>query len=814
MKKSMVVLMCLMAMSAWAQKNVSLSGYVKDAETGEGLIGATVGIKENSTGTATNLYGFYSISTKPGTYTVVYKYVGYETVEKEIELNANKELNIELAPSVIKVDEVVISAEQEDANVESTEMSKIELSKELLQEVPVLFGESDVIKTIQLLPGIQSTGDGNSGFYVRGGGPDQNLVLLDDAVVYNASHLFGFFSVFSADAIKNVSITKGGIPAEYGGRLSSVLNVTLKEGNNKRFAGEGGVGIISSRLLLEGPIVKDKSSFMIAGRRTYADALVQPFLRDDLKGNRYYFYDLNTKINYQFSNKDRLYLSGYFGRDVFRFEDATAASENPPSFNSDWGNTTVTLRWNHLFNDKLFSNTSLIYNDFNFTFGAGFNDVSFAVRSAIRDVNLKSDFQYFHSPTTNYKFGINVTHHTFNPSAAELNFGDNDIEVNSPDRFAMEYAAYAQFDHDFSERLNVKAGLRYSAFDAIGPYKDPNFDQVTDRPTGDTTFYEPWESIVWYHALEPRFAARFLINSSTSIKASLTKTNQYLHLASVSGGTLPTDLWLPSSKYIKPQVAWQGAAGIFKNFYNNMYETSIEVFYKPMQNQIDFAPGTNLFFAENIDRSVLSGTGLAYGAEFFVKRSKGKFTGWIGYTWSKTTRQIEELSSDPYFPRYDRRHDISILASYKFGKGLSASVVWVYATGIAYTPAIGRLFGNVGLGLTGPQDMNPEALLDVVTIYPDDFNNYRLRPYSRLDFSVNYKPKERKRALNKDEEEVKRKWSQLESFGGSWNFSIFNATNRKNPYFVYDDTNIAEGVNERKMIYFPIIPSISYNFKF
>lgn len=784
--------------SLGAQSKVSISGYVKDANSGEGLIGASVGIPKLGIGVTTNIYGYYSLTAPQGTHTVVYSYVGFD--DKSVEINLSNSINrdMSLKEKVIKGKEVIVSAKRSDENVKSTEMSKVEITKDMLQEIPVLFGETDIIKTIQLLPGIQSTGDGNAGFYVRGGGPDQNLVLLDEAVVYNASHLFGFFSVFSADAIKNVTITKGGIPAQYGGRLSSLLNVTLKEGNNQHFAAEGGIGIISSRLLLEGPIIKDKSSFMVSGRRTYADALVQPFLNEQYKGNRYYFYDLNTKVNYTFSPKNRLFLSGYFGRDVFSFKDNTSTAVSPPQFSSDWGNTTLTLRWNHLFSDKLFSNTSFIYNDFNFTFGAGFNGFSFQLNSAIRDFNLKTDFEYFLDAKTKVKFGASGIHHKFTPSAAQVNFGDDELSIDAPDRFALEYAGYALMERDFGSRLNMNLGLRYSAFNAIGPYKDPEYDQVTDKPTGDTTVYDAWENIQWYQALEPRFAARYLLNTSTSFKASFTKTNQYLHLASVSGGTLPTDLWLPSSKYIKPQMALQAAAGIFKNFKDNTYETSVEVFYKPMQNQIDFAPGTDLFFADNIDRSVLSGTGLAYGAEFFLKRSKGRLTGWVGYTLSKTTRSILALSDNPYFPKYDRRHDVSILATYKIRENLTASVVWVYATGIAYTPSAGRFFGNLGFELAGPGDFDPEVLLDVITIYPDEFNTYRLRAYNRMDISVNYKPTPKK----------ERRWR------GTWNLSVFNVYNRKNPYFVYDDTSITDGTNERKMVYFPIIPSITYNFKF
>lgn len=779
-----------------AQKKVSISGYVKDALSGEDLIGASIYVKEKEVGVATNAYGFYSISVPAGKYTMVVSYIGYESITDIIDLSEDLRKSYTISEIGIKTEEVVITAKRSDDNVKSNEMSKIEITAEQLQEIPVLFGETDIIKTIQLLPGIQSTGDGNSGFYVRGGGPDQNLILLDEAVVYNASHLFGFFSVFNADAIKTVSILKGGMPANYGGRLSSVLNVTLNDGNSNDFHGKGGVGLISSRLYLEGPLKKNKSSFMVAGRRTYADVLAQPFLNERTRGNRYYFYDLNAKVNYTLSDKDRVYLSGYFGRDVFSFKDNTSRSTSPPEFKSDWGNSTVTLRWNHLFSDKLFSNTSLIYNDYQFSFGGGFNTLDFKFSSSIRDYGFKTDFDYYLSPKSKIRFGANAVHHTFNPGAASIAFSDQEIELKNPDRLAIEMGSYALWEVDVNDLLNINLGLRYSAFNAIGPFKEGVSDSVTGAPSGDTLRWDSWESIQWYDALEPRLAFRYITGPSSSVKGSLTKNVQYIHLASISGGTLPTDLWLPSSKYIKPQLSYQAAIGYFKNLKENTYETSAEAFYKPMENQIDFAPGANLFLAEEIDQSVLNGTGLAYGLELFLKKSKGRLTGWIGYTWSKTTRTISPLNNDqPYFPRYDRRHDVSILATYRFSEKLKASAVWVFATGIAYTPAVGRFFGNVGVL---PDGQSAGALFDVISIYPDEFNGERLVPYHRGDFSLIYTPKSKK----------KRAWS------GDWNLSVFNLYNRKNPYFVYDDTNVAAGINERKMIYFPIIPSITYNFKF
>lgn len=792
-----LILMSLFASPAIAQKTTkfTLSGFVKDASTGEDLIGASIYVRESGYGVATNVYGFYSLSVEPGTYIVTVSYVGYDAKVDTIELNGNLKQNFELFSGSIIKKEVVITAKRGDENVKSNEMSKIEINPEQLSEIPVLFGETDIIKTIQLLPGIQSTGDGNSGFYVRGGGPDQNLILLDEAVVYNASHLFGFFSVFNADAIKNVSILKGGMPANYGGRLSSVLNITLNDGNSNEYHGKGGVGIISSRLYVEGPLVKNRSSFMVAGRRTYADVLAQPFLNEQTRGNRYYFYDLNTKLNYRISEKDRVYLSGYFGRDVFKFKDNTSNSINPPEFNSEWGNSTVTLRWNHLFSDKLFSNTSLIYNDYNFTFGGGFSNVFFKFQSSIRDYNFKSDFDYYASPKTKFKFGVNAMHHTFNPGAASISFADQEVKLENPDRLALEFATYLLMDYEASSRLSINVGLRASGFNQIGPFKEAIYDEI-GVPTGDTTKWGEWESIQWYDALEPRFSFRWISTPTSSVKGSITKNVQYLHLASISGGTLPTDLWLPSSKYIKPQIAYQGALGFFKNFADNTYEASVEAFYKPMQNQIDFEPGANLFVAEEIDKAVLSGSGLAYGMEFFLKKSAGRLTGWIGYTLSKTTRTISPINADqPYFPRYDRRHDVSILATYKFSDKWKASAVWVFATGIAFTPQVGFLFGNIGLENSGASTIQP--FFDLIAVYPDEFNEERLQAYHRGDISIIYTPKG-----NED-----RKWK------GEWNLSVFNAYNRKNPYFVYDDQD-DQGLRIRKMIYFPILPSISYNFKF
>ena len=633
-----------------AQQKYTISGYVKDAASGELLIGTSVYMKENlKYGITTNQYGFYSLTIEQGNYHVMVSFIGYEEQNIPVELNRDIRLNMELKPKAILTQEVVIEAEKPTNNLDKSEMGKVTMDIDQIKKLPAFLGEVDILKAIQLLPGVQSAGEGNSGFYVRGGGPDQNLILLDEAVVYNASHLFGFFSVFNSDAIKNVTLTKGGMPANYGGRLSSVLDITMKEGNNKGFHVDGGLGFIASRLTIQGPIKKDTSSFIVSARRTFVDLFMRkPFIKpsSDIYGNSYYFYDLNTKINYRLSDKDRLFLSGYFGRDVFKYRSPSS------SFNVKipWGNATASLRWNHLFNDKIFMNTSLIFTDYNFAFDAGQQDFQLKLFSGIRDYNVKSDITWFPTILHNVKLGVNYVYHTFTPTSASARSGDVNFDLGGINRlYAHDGAIYLNDDWDITEKLKVNAGLRYTYFQQIGPFiryvKDEN--SVGASGNKDTIVYKPGENVKRYQHVEPRLSVRYSINSKSSIKAAYTQNYQYIHLASISSLALPTDTWVPSSSVVQPQFATQYAAGYFRNFKDNVYESSVEVYYKTMKNQIEYREGAqpDQGIKDNQDNNFTFGRGWSYGAEFFFKKSTGKLNGWIGYTLAWTLREFESLNN-------------------------------------------------------------------------------------------------------------------------------------------------------------------------
>lgn len=765
----------------FGQKKVSLSGYVKDAASGETLIGANIYIAEAQIGISTNAYGFYSISIPTGSYSVKVTYLGYNMFQQTVNLIDNRSLNIDLQPEGREIEEVVVSDERKDENVQGTQMGTISLSTEKIKKLPVMFGESDILKAIQLLPGVQSAGEGNSGFYVRGGGPDQNLVLLDDAVVYNTGHLFGFFSIFNSDAIKNTTLIKGGMPANYGGRLSSVVDVSMKDGNMKEYHGEGGLGLIASRLTLEGPIVKDKASFMVSGRRTYIDLIAQPFLKGQTKGSGYYFYDLNLKANYIIGPKDRVYLSGYFGRDVFTFN----SSEGTFKAHVPWGNGTGTVRWNHQFNDKLFVNTTLVYNDYHFSFNGSQNDLDVGFNSGIRDLNGKVDFDYYTAFNHHFKFGLNYTYHTFTPSQVSGKSGEVEFK---PDNALMKYAhetgLYLLDEFDLAPWLRVNAGMRYSWFGQVGPYKQYNLDDNGNRL--DSVDFASGKLVKAYGGLEPRLNLRFALNPATSIKASVSKSYQYIHLVSNNGTTLPTDIWVPSTYLVKPQESWQYSLGYFKNFLDNALETSVEVYYKDMQNQIEYRSGYTPTSFRDPELDFVFGKGKAYGAEFFINKTKGKFTGWLGYTLSWTWRTFKDLNDGERYPaKYDRRHDVSVVASYEFSKKLTVSGVFVFGTGNAITLPTGYYF--VGQSLI--QDYSK-------------INQYRVFPYHRADLSLIYTPKGN----------TKKRWK------GSWALSIYNVYNRYNPYIIYVDTEgtLATGasVKVKQVSIFPILPSITYNFKF
>lgn len=767
-----------MPLLSLAQK-VSLSGYMRDGATGESLIAGTIYVKGADVGAQTNTYGFYSLSVPPGKYTVIYSYVGFNTLTMEMDLTKNTSYNAELS-SGTTMKEVKIVGGRKDENVTKADMGTVSLSIGRIKQLPVLFGEVDVLKTLQLLPGVQSAGEGNSGFYVRGGGPDQNLVLLDDAVVYNTGHLFGFFSVFNGDAIKDVTLIKGGAPANYGGRLSSVVDVSMKEGNMKEFHGEGGIGLIASRLTLEGPIKKEKGSFMISGRRTYIDVLARPF-SSQLENTGYYFYDANIKANYKLGDKDRLYLSGYTGVDKFKFANSRG------TFRADipWGNNTATLRWNHQFSSKLFANTTLVYNDYDFASNFRQNTFSVKLASGIRDYNAKTDFDYYTSSNHHIKVGAIYTNHKFIPNQVSGQLDTIKLEPNNAfTKYAHEAGVYILDDFDPTDWLKVNVGLRYSFFGQVGPYTGYKLD-ATGAAT-DSVKYGKGEIAKTYGGWEPRLNLRFALNDVSSIKTSVAQSYQYIHLVSNNGSTLPTDVWAPSTYLIRPQRALQYSAGYFRNFLDNKLEASVEVYYKDMYNQLQYREGYTPNTIRDPELEYVVGKGTAYGTEFFLNKTKGDFTGWIGYTLSWTYQEFESLNNGERFPlKYDRRHNLSVVANYKLNEKWSLSGVFVYGSGNAITLPTSYYF------IDG----------ELVQLY-SKINAYRLPAYHRLDLSANYTPKPKKQ----------HRWQ------GSWAFSVYNAYNRQNPYFLYVDNSgtVSGGIDIKAyMVYIlPVVPSITYNFKF
>ena len=783
-------------------QNHTLSGYVKDAKTGEALIGVSIFVEKESKGVSTNVYGYYSISLDAGQYGVKYSYVGYSSIVKTVQFSEPIRLNIELSETEDLLDEVVVYAKQSDENTKGTQMGKIELSMDKIKTIPAFMGEVDILKTIQFLPGVSSGGEGNTGFYVRGGGPDQNLILLDEATVYNASHLFGFFSVFNADAIKNVSLTKGGMPANYGGRLSSVLDITMKDGNYKSFQGDGGIGLIASRLTLQGPIKEDTASYIISGRRTYIDVLAEPFIPESSpsKGSGYYFFDLTAKVNWRLSDKDRLYLSSYFGRDIFSFQN----KDLDFNFKVPWGNATASLRWNHLFSDKLFVNTTGVFTDYNFAFEGGSNGFNFRLGSGIRDFNLKQDYTYYHNSLHNIKFGWNYTFHRFIPSSLSASSGD--VEFNTIDEikiFGNEYAIYFQDEWDVNENLKINLGFRLSAYQHVGPftryYKNPN-----TGATDSTTSYSNFEAIKTYFGPEPRISARYLLPDNSSFKFGFAHNYQYIHLASISSVSLPTDLWFPSTENVKPQIGTQYSIGYFRNFLQNNYEASVEVYYKDLNNLIEYKensfPEDNL--NNNVDNQLTFGNGYSYGAEFFIKKRTGDFNGWIGYTYSKTMRKFDAIDNGEWFPaKYDRRNDLSLVGQFQINKRVNIGAVFVYATGNSISLPERRWFSL---------EENR-----IITVWSKR-NQYRLNPYHRLDISLTINSKPFKKKVNIETSKVEKVNKKVTS---SWNFSVYNAYNRANPYFIFFDFSgdPLQGTAEfgaSQVSLFPILPSVTWNFKF
>jgi len=768
---SSLSLCLLLTGTLFAQEKSTLSGTIKDASKGEELIGATIKVKGQNIGAQTNEYGFYSLTLPAGTYTFIISASGYVQREDTIDLSISQRLDIQLkVEGGTDLEEVVISTSREDANIKDPLMGVERLDPKEIAKIPVIFGEKDIIKTMQLLPGVKSAGEGQSGYYVRGGGADQNLILLDEAPVYNASHLLGFFSTFNSDAIKDAVLYKGNQPANFGGRLASVLDIKMNEGNSKRFNVGGGLGLISSRLSVEGPIVKDKASFLVSGRRTYADVFLKA--SDKFKENTLYFYDLNAKVNYRIGQKDRLFLSGYFGRDVLGVGN---------SFGFNWGNATGTLRWNHIINDKLFSNTSLIYSSYDYKISIKGGDVKFDITSLIRDWNLKQEFQYFANNRNKIRFGFNVINHDITPGQvdAKTAVGINAIQL-SPTR-SVESALFVTNDWTLSENITVSYGARLSGFSVLGNGQDVyTYDANGDVAT--STIYKKNELLKTYLNVEPRISMSYSYSKVASFKAAYARNAQNIHLVSNSTSSSPTDVWLASSVNTKSEIADQFSLGWFKNFKENMFEFNVETYYKAMQNQIDYRNGANTQANELLEGELLYGIGRAYGLELVLKKKKGRLTGWVGYTLSRTERKIDGINSNNwYVAKQDRTHDLSIVTIYDITPKLSVSALFIYYTGNAVTFPSGKYTING----------------DTQFLYTER-NGYRMPAYHRLDLGVTWVRK------------------NTEKFESSWNFSLYNVYGRENAYSItFRESETNPGTTEAvQTTLFRWIPAITYNFKF
>jgi hypothetical protein len=800
MRVPFLVPFLLYALCTQAQTNATISGYVRDASNGEALIGASVFLEGTTQGVATNAYGYYVINVPAGRHTVVMRFLGYEDFRRTLDVAGDQKLNIDARPKVVEVKEVEITGTRTGGGVDDTRMGTVDLDVQQLNTLPALLGEVDILKTLQYLPGVASNGEGNSGFYVRGGGPDQNLILLDEATVYNASHLFGFFSVFNADAVQHIELIKGGMPARYGGRTSSVLDITMKEGNTKGFHGQGGIGLISSRLTLEGPIVRDRGSFIVSGRRTYIDVVAKPFINPEstFSESGYYFYDVNAKANYRLSDKDRVFLSGYFGRDVF---DLKGNQPGSPNFRIPWGNATVSGRWNHVFGPKLFLNTTLIFSDYNFSFGGGRDQLNFRLNSGIRDLGVKLDLSQYPSARHRLRYGGQYTWHVYTPSTVSVEAGDTAYDIDEPSKLrAHEAAVYVEDEYDITDALRVNAGLRLGHFAHVGAYTEYLLDE-RGRSIG-TKDHGANETIQSYTGLEPRISVRYRLDGRSSIKANFNRNMQYVHLASFSSVGLPTDVWIPSGKNVKPQVGIQYALGYFRDLWDGRYEGSLEVYYKDMLNQIEYAEGVGPMDGgnTNYDAMLVFGKGWSYGAEFFLKRRLGRFTGWLGYTWSRTMRRFPDVNEGREFPsRWDRRHDGSVVLSYELNERWTFGGTFVYSTGQATTLPVQRYWIEGRL----------------VSQYSER-NGFRMAAYHRLDLAATLKNKPTRTITDKATGETRIVDRRYRS---SWTFAVYNAYNRANPYFYYFTTEGTTGGGDlrpvaKQVSLFSILPSITWNFEF
>mgnify|MGYP006151738237 FL=1 len=772
----------------FGQEKVTLSGVISDANNNETLIGVSVYVSELNIGTYTNEYGFYSITLPNGNYTLQISYIGFETFSEKLEINQNVKKNFSLKESKQELKEVVITENAYKTNIKKPEMSVNKLAISTIKQMPVLMGEVDIIKSLLFLPGVTNAGEGQSGFNVRGGGADQNLVLLDEATLYNTSHVFGLFSVFNADAIKDLKLYKGGIPSRFGGRAASVLDVYQKYGNSNKFSMNGGIGLISSRLLAEGPIVKDKGSFLIAGRGSYAHL----FLKLTDNKNSAYFYDLNTKLNYKLNENNNLYLSGYFGRDIFNLNE---------SFRNIYGNSTLNMRWNHLFSDKLFSNLSVIYS--NYFYGLELDFIGFNWESTIQNYNLKYDFKYYASDKVKFNFGVNVTKFDINPGTIEPLDENSSINFRQLDKkYAFENALYAEVEQNLTDKLSVMYGIRFSSFYRVGAstinYYDNNQPVLYDEelkiyekatPTS-TKYFGSNEKIADYSNFEPRFTISYEIDKDQSVKAGYNRMVQYMQLVSNTASPTPLDVWTPSDNYIKPQLADQVAIGYFKNFKDGDYTLELETYYKKVQNRIDYIDGADLIANEAIEQVLLNGRMRSYGLEMMLRKNEGRLNGWISYTLSRSEQQtpgrtpteIGINNGDWYRSAYDKTHNLAVTGSYKLNKKWSFGANFTLQSGQPVTYPTGKY---VFQGVTVPSY--------------NSRNEDRLPAYHRMDVSATLTPKK----------------YENKKFKGEWVFGIYNIYSRYNAASITFRQNAETGANEAvKLSIFGIVPSVSYNFKF
>lgn len=771
-----------------SQEKVTLSGVVSDANTNETLIGVSVFVPELNTGNYTNEYGFYSITVPKGNYTIQISYIGFETLREKIEINQNTKRNFSLKESKLELGEVVITENVYKTSIKKPEMSVNKLAISTIKQMPVLMGEVDIIKSLLFLPGVTNAGEGQSGFNVRGGGADQNLVLLDEATLYNTSHVFGFFSVFNADAIKDLKLYKGGIPARFGGRASAVLDVYQKDGNSNKFSMNGGIGLISSRLLAEGPIVKDKGSFLIAGRGSYAHL----FLKLSDNQNSAYFYDLNTKLNYKLNENNNLYLSGYFGRDIFRLNE---------SFRNIYGNSTLNLRWNHLFSNKLFSNLSLIYSNYYYGLDLGF--IGFNWESTIENYNLKYDFKYYTSEKTKFNFGANITKYDINPGTIKPLDDTSSINFRQLDKkYAVENGLYADVEHNLTDKISFMAGLRFSSFYRIGA-SNVNFYENNQPVVFDeelkiyekatpirTEYFGSNKKIADYSNFEPRFTISYQINENQSVKAGYNRMVQYMQLVSNTQSPSPLDVWTPSDNYIKPQLADQVSLGYFKNFKDGDYTFELETFYKKVQNRIDYIDGADLIANEAIEQVILNGKMRSYGLELLLRKNEGRLNGWVAYTLSRSEQQTPGRTPNEtginngnwYRSAYDKTHNLALTGNYKLDKRWTLGAAFTLQSGQPVTFPTGKY---VFEGITVPSY--------------NSRNEDRLPTYHRLDVSATLTPKK----------------YENKRFKGEWIFGIYNLYSRNNAASISFRQNEDTGFNESvKLSIFGIVPSVSYNFKF